>query len=85
MPPSKLLPKEEIASESKSNGNQSHKKELETELRPVIVFGSSTTIRTPQLSATDHPGSKLEDTTPYTFGMIETDEDHFTDKKRILL
>jgi len=68
LPPSKLLPKENSFYSSNTQGEQSNNNKKEKELKPVIIFGSSTTPRIPQLSATDNVSLKLEETTPYTTG-----------------
>ena len=66
-----LLTKENDASDSITGGHQktfSGKKEKE--LKPVIIFRSSTTPRPPQVSATDNFGLRVEDTTPFTTGKL---------------
>ena len=69
--PSMLLTKENAGSDSITGGhprNFSSKKEKE--LKPVIIFRSSTTPRPPQVSATDNFGLRVEDTTPFTTGKL---------------
>ena len=72
LPPSKLLPKEKSA--YTSNMKEELANNNEKELKPVIIFGGSTTPRIPQLSATDNLRSKLEETTPYSTGKKEYKE-----------
>ena len=68
--PSKLLTKENdiAATTAGSPTLTSHQKEKE--LKPVIIFRSSTTPRPPQLSATDNFGLRVQETTPYTTGNV---------------
>jgi hypothetical protein len=77
LPPFKLLPKENSFYNSNIKREQSNNNKKEKELKPVIIFGSSTTPRVPQLSATDNVSLKLEETTPYTTGKQEHKESLF--------
>ena len=66
-----LLTKENNKNDSITGGHPNKfSGQKEKELKPVIIFRSSTTPRPPQVSATDNFGLRVEDTTPFTTGKL---------------
>ena len=66
-----LLTKENNVNDSITGGHPNKfSGQKEKELKPVIIFRSSTTSRPPQVSATDNFGLRVEDTTPFTTGKL---------------